>query len=141
MNKTVKLVELFIYSQQRESKDGKKKWIRYSTKCGFRIKDEDGKLSKDFVPCFIDVKFTDEAFNDSPVQLKDIKRGILKVDATKIGCPDIYEVKENEDGTKEYPVCFIRGGIASFTPVTKEHEFHFITEEDTNEVDTDTDNE
>ncbi len=137
---SVKFVELFIYSQNKVTKDVRK-FVKYSTKSLFRMKDENGKVGKEWVEHFIDVKFTKEAFDDSKIKLSEIKRGLLKVDSTKIGCPDIYEIKVNKDGTKEYPTCYIRGGIESFTPVTKEHEFHFVTEEDTNEVDVDEENE
>lgn len=132
-----KLVELFIYSKKMN--DGK--WTKYSTKATFFIKGEDGKLSKERVEHFIDVKFTKEAFVGSKVKESDIKRGILSVDSSFVGCPDIYEIKTKEDGTKEYPTCYIRGGIDSFRPVTKEHVFHFITEEDTNEVEVEEENE
>lgn len=144
--KNAKLVELFIYSRQMKSKDGKKKWVKYSTKSLFRMVDVDAEtgkrtVSKDWVEHFIDVKFTDDAFNGSTVKLTDIKRGLLKVDASKIGCPDLYEITVDKDGNKVYPVCFIRGGIDSFKPVQKEHAFHFVTEEDTNEVDVEEDND
>lgn len=140
-----KLVELFIYSRPMKSKDGKKKWVKYSTKASFRMVDvdADGKriVSKEWVPHFIDVKFTDDAFEGSTVKLTDIKRGLLKVDATKVGCPDLYEVLIDNDGKKIYPICFIRGGIKSFTPVIKDHTFHFVTEEDTNEVEVEEEND
>lgn len=140
-----KLVELFIYSRPMKSKDGKKKWVKYSTKASFRMVDvdADGKrtVSKEWVPHFIDVKFTDDAFEGSTVKLSDVKRGILKVSADKIGCPDVYEVTVDEKGNKVYPVCFIRGGIDSFTPVVKEHEYHFITEEDINKVEVEEEND
>lgn len=126
--KKTNLVELFIYSQKMKSKDGKKTWIKYSTKANFKM--EDGTLA----PHYIDVKFTEDAFNDSPVTLKDIKRGILKVDGKYIGCPVKWEVLTNEDGSKTYPVCFIRGGIESFTPVEKEHQFNFILDEEVDET-------
>lgn len=140
-----KLVELFIYSRPMKSKDGKKKWVKYSTKAQFKMVDvdADGKrtVSKEWVEHFIDVKFTDDAFTDSTVKLADIKRGLLTVDATKVGCPDLYEILIDDKGNKVYPTCFIRGGIKSFTPVAKEHEFHFVTEEDTNEVEVAEDND
>lgn len=121
------LVELFIYSKKMESKDGKKTWTKYSTKANFLVKGEDGKFTKALH--YIDVKFTKDAFNDSKVKLSDIKRGKLLVDGKFIGLPTRYEIVENEDGTREYPTCYIRGGIESFTPVIKEHQFDFVVDD------------
>lgn len=129
----VKLIKLFIYSRKMKTNDGKKTFTKYLTKALFRIKDENGKWLEERVAKFIDVKFTNDAFEGSSVKLTDIKRGLLSVDSKMVGCPDVYEVTE-EDGKKVYPTCYIRGGIASFVPVEKEHQFHFVTEEDTNEV-------
>lgn len=131
--KDVKLIELFIYSKKMDGG----KWTKYSTKATFRIKDENGKLLPERVEKFIDVKFTKDAFNGSSVKESDIKRGLLSVDPKMIGCPDVYEIELDKDDKKIYPTCYIRGGIASFKPVEKEHVFHFVTEEDTNEVEVD----
>lgn len=128
-----RLIELFVYSQKKKTKDGKT-FVKYSTKASFKMRDENGKLSKESVPHFIDIVFTDDAFESSKVKKSEITRGILKVDGSKVGCPDVYEIKTKDDGTKEYPRCWIRGGMESFTPVIKEHEFNFILEEDTNEI-------
>lgn len=124
---TRNLVELFIYSKKMSSKDGKKTWIKYSTKANFLVKCEDGKMTKALH--YIDVKFTKDAFEDSEVKLTDIKRGKLLVDGKFIGLPTKYEIVEKEDGTREYPICYIRGGIESFTPVVKEHQFDFVVDD------------
>lgn len=129
--KDVKLIKLFIYSKKMKT------FTKYSTKALFRIKDENGKWLDERVEKFIDVKFTNDAFEGSSVKLTDIKRGLLSVDPKMVGCPDVWEVTE-EDGKKVYPTCYIRGGIASFVPVEKEHQFHFVTE-DTNEVEVEED--
>lgn len=128
-----RLIELFVYSQKKKTNDGKE-FTKYSTKALFLMKNEKGDLSQERVEHFIDVKFTDDAFETSNVKKSEITRGILKVDASKVGLPDVYEVT-TKDNKKVYPVCWIRGGMDSFTPVVKEHEFHFVLEEDTNEVD------
>lgn len=137
--KNVKLIELFIYSKKMKTNDDKKTFTKFSTKALFRIKDENGKYLPERVEKFIDVKFTNDAFEGSSVKLTDIKRGLLSVDSKMIGCPDVYEIEVDKDGKKVYPTCYIRGGIASFKAVEKEHEFHFVTEEDTNEVEVEED--
>ena len=121
------LVELFIYSKKVKLKDGRS-FIRRSTRYNF--KEEDGTRKVHYV----EVKFTDDAFKDSPVKLEDIKRGILTVDGSNVGITDKWKVElDDETGKEKYPVCFIRGGIKSFTPVVKEHEFHFDTSDVINE--------
>lgn len=118
------LVELMIYTRKKESKDGRK-FTSYSTKYNFL---EDGKTER--VSHYATVKFTEDAFDGANIKLSDIRRGLLKVDASFIGIPDKWEIKKNEKtGKDEYPVCWIRGGIKGFTPIAKEHEFHFQTED------------
>lgn len=115
------LVELFIYSKKVKTQDGRS-FIKRSTRYNFR---EEGKEGR--VPHYVTVKFTEDAFKDANVKLDDIKRGILVVDGSKIGLDDIWKVDVDDKGKEKYPVCWIRGGIKSFTPVIKEHEFHFDT--------------
>ena len=114
------LVELFIYSKKVKTQEGRS-FIKYSTKYNFKEADGSRKIH------YVNVKFTDDAFNGSEVKKDDIKRGILRVDADKVGIPDKWEVTTNENGKEVYPQCWIRGGINSFTPVKREHEFHFDT--------------
>ena len=116
------LVELMIFTRKRESKDGRK-FTSYSTKYNFK---EDGNENR--VSHYVTVKFTQDAFEGSNVKLSDIKRGKLTVDSSQVGIPDKWEVTE-KDGKKVYPTCYIRGGIVKFTPIAKEHEFHFNTED------------
>lgn len=127
------LIELFVYSQNKTTKDGRK-FTKYSTKANFKMRNEDGSLSNELAPHFITLKFTSDAFDGSNVKISDVKRGKLVVDGKFIGLPTVYEIKVNENGESEYPQCWIRGGIESFTPVEKPHTFNFIVEEDTNEV-------
>lgn len=134
------LVELFIYSQNKMTKDGRK-FTKYSTKARFHMVDEDGTVSKEKAERFITVKFTQDAFDGSSLKLSDIKRGKLLVDGKYIGLPTTYEITTDKDGKKVYPQCWIRGGIESFTPVEKQHTFDFIVEEDTNEVEIEEENE
>ena len=116
------LVELMIFTRKRESKDGRK-FTSYSTKYNFK---EDGKEER--VSHYVTVKFTQDAFEGSEVKLSDIKRGKLTVDSSQVGIPDKWEVTQ-KDGKDVYPTCYIRGGIVKFTPIVKEHEFHFNTED------------
>lgn len=134
------LVELFVYSQNKTTKDGRK-FKTYSTKAEFFMVNEDGKRTSELASRFIEVKFTDDAFENSSLALKDIKRGKLLVDGSYVGLPETYEIKIDENGKKIYPACWIRGGIKSFTPVEKQHVFRFVLEEDTNEVDLEETNE
>lgn len=121
-------VKIAIYSRIHTTKDGRKFTI-HSTKYQFR--NEDGTRTKRYIR----VKFTDDAFKDSPVQLKDIKRGILVVDSKFVGCPDKYEItKDKNTGKDVYPICWIRGGIKSYEEVLKEHVFHFDSDMDVEET-------
>lgn len=133
------LVEIMIYSKTMKSKDGTKTWKKYSTKSTFLVKNEDGTYSK--VPHYIDVKFTEDAFNGSTVKLSDIKRGILTVDGKCVGCSTFYEIEERKDGTKKYPLCFIRGGIKSFKPIEKQHTFGFIVNDEIDEQEVEEEND
>ena len=114
------LVELFIYSKKMTTNDGRK-FTRYSTRYNFL--EEDGTRK----PHYVTVKFTDDAFKGSNLKLDDIKRGLLVVDGNNVGIDDKWKVEVDDKGKEKYPVCWIRGGIKSFTPVIKEHEFHFDT--------------
>lgn len=144
MENNVKLVELFVYSQTKTKKDGAK-FTKYSTKAEFLMVDVDEKgkrtVSKERAEHFIDIAFTDDAFDTSDIKKKDITRGILTVEASKVGLPDEWEITLDKDGKKIYPKCWIRGGMKAFKPVTKDHVFHFVLEEDTNEVEVEEENE
>ena len=116
------LVELMIYVKNQKSSKGNT-FVVHSTRYNFL--NEDGTRT----PRYIRVKFSKKpnAFEGSGLTKDDIKRGLLKVEGEYVGCPDKYEIITKEDGTKEYPVCWIRGGIKGFTPIKVEHEFHFDT--------------
>ena len=120
-----KLIKIAIFTQKKTRKDGGS-YTKYSTKYAFRM--ENGRVSK-----YIDIAFTEDAFTDSPVKKNDIKRGYLYVDPKFVGCPDKYEVTE-ENGKKKYPKCYIRGGIAKYEEVLKEHTFYFDTDIDNEET-------
>jgi len=117
------LVELMLYTRKKQSKDGRK-FTSYSTKYNFK---EEGKEER--VTHYVTVKFTEDAFEGSPVQKNDIKRGKLTIDSQFVGIPDKWEITKNDKNEDVYPVCWIRGGIKKFTPIAKEHEFHFNTED------------
>lgn len=126
MEEQKQLVELMIYSKKVKGKNGSS-FISYATKYNFL--QEDGTRK----PKYIKVKFTDDAFKESPVKKEEIKRGILKVDGEQIGCPDKYEITKDENGKDIYPVCWIRGGIVSFTPIAVKHTFHFNVQNEESE--------
>lgn len=122
------LVELFIYSKKVKSKDGKKTFVSRKTKYNFLEEDGTRKVH------YVNVIFCgDDVFKDSGLTDKDIKRGLLKVDASKVNIPDKWEITKDADGKDEYPVCKIFGGIKGFTPIVKEHTFHFDTSDVTSE--------
>ena len=115
-----KEIKIAIFSRV-VSTEGRK-FTSYSTKYAF--KDEEGKR----IVRYITVKFNNDAFNDSAVPQKDIKRGYLYVDSEFVSCPDKYEITVDEKtGKKKYPTCWIKGGIRKYEEVLKEHEFHFDT--------------
>lgn len=86
-----------------ESKGKKKTFLRYFAPVKIVVKGEEekGKQAKSLT-----VKFKQD------VQLpKDARFFILTVDEAKgqIGCPFVYEVSEDKDGNKIFPVIWIRG--------------------------------
>lgn len=86
-----------------KGKPKKVEFLRYFAPVKMLVKGEEskGKQAKSLT-----VKFTKD------VQLpKDARFFILTVDESKgqIGCPFIYEVTEDEDGNKIFPVIWIRG--------------------------------
>lgn len=116
------LVELFIYSKKVKTKDGKKTFMSRKTKYDFLEQDGSRKTH------YVNVLFCGEdVFKDSPVKEADIKRGVLAVEGDRINIPDKWEVTKDENGKDVYPVCKIFGGVKSFTPIIKEHTFHFNT--------------
>ena len=116
------LVELFIYSKKVKTKDGKKTFISRRTKYNFLEEDGSRKVH------YVNVVFCgDNVFEGSGLKDADIKRGILKVDGSRINIPDKWEITKDDNGKDVYPECKIFGGIKSFTPVVKEHTFHFDT--------------
>lgn len=75
----------------------------------------------------LDVKFTKEADKQLPVNFKG---GIIDADGENVGFPFVYEVKTNEDGSKEYPTCWIRK-INSVSPLKpRENTCTFLVDED-----------
>lgn len=135
------LVELFVYSQNKTTEDGRK-FVKHTTKARFFMRLEDGKLSKEKVEKYINVKFSKEAFDGSNLKESDIKRGKLVVDGKCISLPEVYEITvDPKTNKKVYPACWIRGGIKSFTPVAKEHVFDFVVDEDMTEVEIEEENE
>ena len=122
----MKVVELMIYVKNQQKKDGGK-FLKYSTRYNFLMEDGTRKAK------YCTLRFTDKAFENSPVAKADIKRGLLVVDASKVNIPDKWVITKDENGKDVYPVCKIFGGIQSFTHVAVEHEFHFDTSDVVNE--------
>lgn len=124
------LVELPIYSRKVKTKEGKTFTSR-KTSYDFL---ENGERVTHYVP----VKFCGEGcFEGSPIQEKDITRGILTVDGSMINIPDKWNGEKGEDGKYIFPkdkdgkslapVCKIFGGIKGFVEIKKDHEYHFNT--------------
>ena len=104
-------ITLFLYVSTLKSKDGTRKFRKVSTKAIFN--GENGEE----VTKYVDVRFTEDAFKGSPISEKDLKRGKLTVDASKVGLPIKWEITKDENGKDVYPVCWIRGGIVKFEEV------------------------
>lgn len=144
MKKEPKLIELFIFSKKiRIEKEGKKiSFIKYGTY--YNAKLEDGTRKK----VWYEVKFTKDAFNNATCKIDDVKRGLIKVDSSKVYAPDRvltrksektgndYYVVLNESGEDSKPIVWVReNAVISYEPIELDHEFNFNTEEkETEEV-------
>ena len=113
------LVTLIIKSKMSKSKDGKKKFRTFRTTMNLIVvgEEEKGKQLKD-----VTVKFT------SDVDSKNITHGKLTCYVRDLGFPRKYEIIENEDGSKEYPVVWVRG-FKSFEETEYDIENPFVTDE------------
>lgn len=65
----------------------------------------------------------------------NLKRGTLICNESDVNAPFVYEVKEKEDGTKEYPTIWIRGYINYIEKLSSHTQNDFvIDEEETDEI-------
>ena len=128
MKKVSNTIDIMVYVETKKTNG--KKWRKFSTKYEFL---ETGKTGR-FVH-FPQIKFKDGAFINTKLTEKDISRGILTCDKSKVNIRERWEKVLNEKtGKEEYPKCWIEeGAIISFTPKPKEHEFHFVVEDDGDE--------
>lgn len=132
-----KLVELPIYSRKVKTQDGRT-FISRKTSYDFL---ENGERVNHFVKVIF---CGDNCFEGSPVQEKDITRGLLTVDGGMINIPDKWNGTKREDGKYDFPkdkdgkslepVCKIFGGIKGFVEIKKDHEYHFNKAQMTEEL-------
>lgn len=118
------LVKIRIYRGKPIVK-GKNKIPTFYTKMKLLVKGEEekGKQLKS-----VTLKFR------SDVDSKNVTSGLLTCVVSDVGFPRVYEIIENEDGTKEYPIVWIRG-FKSFEQVERDIENPFVTdEEETDEI-------
>jgi hypothetical protein len=129
----VKTIDIMVYVKNQNTNG--KKWRKFTTRYDFV---EDGKNER--VTHYPQIKFKDGAFNSSSLNEKDISRGILTCDASKVNIKDKWEVtKDEKTGKDVYPRCWIeKDGVISFTPKPKEHEFHFSMPQEDEEVEEET---
>lgn len=126
--KQTDLIKIMITKRNQKTPDGKKKFPVFRTKMNIVVKGEEEKGKQ---PKWVTVKFP------SDVDTKELTRGLLTVKVADISFPRIYEVVEDENGKKEYPVVWVRE-FKEFRETIREIENPFITEEsDTEETDID----
>lgn len=91
--------ELKILLRSRKVTKGKIQFTTFSTKMNLleRGKEEEGKKEK-----WVTLKFTKN------VDTSMLKRGYIYVLPENLNAPFIYEIKENADGTKEYPTIWVK---------------------------------
>lgn len=125
------LVKIALFSRKLTTAKGVK-FTQYSTRYAF--KNEDGTRTTKY----INVVFTQKAFDNSPVKKEELKRGYLIVEGNQVNCPDKFVItKDEKTGKDVYPVCKIFGGIREYVEILKDHEFHFdadMDEEDSNDA-------
>ena len=127
--KQTDLIKIMITKRNQKSADGKKKFVIFRTKMNLIVKGEEEKGKQ---PKWVTVKFP------SDVDTKELTRGLLTVKVADISFPRIFEVVEKEDGSKEYPVVWVRE-YKEFHESVREIENPFITDEsDTEETDIET---
>lgn len=113
------LIKLRIAKLNKQTKDGKRKWVEYRTKMNLVVKgeEESGKQEK-----WVTVKF----YQVDTTAITG--RGMLTVKVADISFPHVYEIKTKDDGTLEYPVVWVRD-YKEFAPIESEIENPFITDE------------
>lgn len=121
-------LQIGIKVRTLKTKDGKKSFPSVKAYMELECYDIDGSY-EGFKPRWIDVHFTQDAFNnvDSNCDIKkitDLKTGDLFVLSQYVQAPFRYQVKEevdeNGETKKTYPTIWIKGGILGFIPFTPE---------------------
>ena len=123
------LIKLMVVRRNRKSEKNGQKWVSIRTKMNLIVKGEEekGKQEK-----WVDVKSYDETYPTDK-----LTRGIVRVYVRDINFPKVYEITEDENGKKKYPVVKIFT-IQDFTPVELEYENPFVVnEQETEETEID----
>ena len=113
------LVKIRIY-RGKPIKKGKNNIPTYYTKMNLVKKGEEEKGKQ---LCNVTVKFT------SDVDVKSIKGyGRISLFVKNVGFPNKYEITEDENGNKKYPVVWVRG-FETYEPIERDVENPFVTDE------------
>ena len=127
------LIQIFVTSSKKKSKDGKKKWIQFLTKMNLVVKGEETDGKK---PRWVNLTFCGKDLSENAK--KSITRGYLTVKVSDVQYPKIWEVVEDENGKKIYPEVKVFDFV-SFREVLIDVENPFITDEkETEETEIDT---
>ena len=105
------LVKINIIKKLVARKNGKGSFPSFKTKMRLLVKgrEEEGKIEK----------WLDVHFNQENVKINELTSGTIEVKQENIFAPAKYEVRENEEGKKEYPHIYIKE-IESFTKYKRE---------------------
>ena len=123
------LITIIIKSKMNKTTDGKKKFRSYRTPMNLIVvgQEEKGKQIRE-----VTVKFV------SDVDSKNITNGKLTCYVKDLNFPRKYEITENENGEKVYPVVWVRG-FKSFEETEYDIENPFVTDEhETEEIEFET---
>ena len=113
------LIKIIIKVSNKKTKDGRS-FRSYRTPMNLVVvgEEEKGKQQKD-----VTVKFT------SDVDVKSIKGyGRISLFVKNVGFPNKYEITEDENGNKKYPVVWVRG-FETYEPIDRDVENPFVTDE------------
>lgn len=95
------MVKLKVITTEKKRTNGKGSFVSYYSPVKIVVKGEETEGAVDKT---ITVKFR------KAVNVADLpKVAIITCKESDVNAPFVYEIKENADGTKEYPVIWIRG--------------------------------
>lgn len=105
------LVKINILKKNVARLNGKGTFPTFKAKMRLVVKgkEEEGKQEK-----WVDVRF-----NQENVKINDLASGTIEVKQENIFVPSRYEIKENDEGKKEYPHIYIKA-IESFVKYKRE---------------------